>query len=231
MKPFYQEGGITLYHADWRNVPKDLLTCDHVITDPPYAPDCHRNAKTNKNSKTKNKDGKKLIDFEHITEADFVHVIQSALKLADRWVVLTCDHVHAYSCLSYPEFIRLGAWVKIAPMPQISADRPGSGHESILIMHRTGRSKRWNGGGKPAIYTYEPERKGIPTQKPLPLIQDFVQDFTDKGDVIVDLFAGAGTTLLACKNLSRQAVGVELEKWKCERIVQRLSQEVFDLGV
>lgn len=555
MKPYYQENGITLYHGDWRKLPGDLLHCDHMITDPPYAPNCHKNAKTNKDAVQKDKGGKKLIDFEHITVSEFKTSLATLIGFTKRWIVLTCDHAHAYACLDWPEFVRLGAWClsggtwlyvktdvsgeclmtakdlfrlkrsdiklwngkkwtrvtgmsesprhgseiefilrsgetisctvdhafptnrgllkaseiktgdklirvklpesnsatksvidvdaawlaglylaegsrksyekcamnfslhkkevllwksinriagkfggsascttdgnkmhvvvyggipmaiidelisgntahhkclspvvwrqgnsflnaildgylsgdgsydqkndrwrlgfcrnynlerdlrticarlgfhisltplfatckgkrfpkfggsliktkrgtpwdrdeseikkirksrcrmvydigvadephifatasgilthncKIAPMPQISADRPGSGHESILILHKQYIKKRWNGGGKPAIYTYEPERKGIPTQKPLPLIQEFVQDFTDKRDIILDPYSGAGTTLLACKNLGRQAIGVEKEKAKCDRIIRRLSQSVLDLGV
>jgi hypothetical protein len=49
---------------------------------------------------------------------------------------MTCDYKHAALMYGAPEFIRLGAWVKANPMPQISADRPGQGFETVLILPR-----------------------------------------------------------------------------------------------
>ena len=36
MKPYYEHGGITIYHGDCREVLPTLGPVDHVITDPPY---------------------------------------------------------------------------------------------------------------------------------------------------------------------------------------------------
>lgn len=48
-----------------------------------------------------------------------------------------------------------------------------------------------------------------PTQKPLPLIERFIEVFTDENDVVIDPVAGSGVTLLAAKNLNRRAYGFE----------------------
>jgi site-specific DNA-methyltransferase (adenine-specific) len=51
-----------------------------------------------------------------------------------------------------------------------------------------------------------------PTQKPVPLLERFIELFTDEGDVVIDPVAGSGVTLLAAKNLNRRAYGFEIKK-------------------
>lgn len=54
-----------------------------------------------------------------------------------------------------------------------------------------------------------------PTQKPVPLLERFIELFTDENDVVIDPVAGSGTTLLAAKNLNRRAYGFEIKKDFC----------------
>ena len=51
-----------------------------------------------------------------------------------------------------------------------------------------------------------------PTQKPVPLLEQLIRIFTDKGDVVIDPCAGSGSTLRAAANLLRRAYGFEIKK-------------------
>lgn len=54
-----------------------------------------------------------------------------------------------------------------------------------------------------------------PTQKPVRLLEQLIETFTDPGDVVVDPCAGSGTTLLAAANLGRRSFGFEIKKEFC----------------
>ena len=51
-----------------------------------------------------------------------------------------------------------------------------------------------------------------PTQKPVTLLKELIETFTDEGDVVIDPCAGSGTTLRACRELNRNSYGFEISK-------------------
>lgn len=50
-----------------------------------------------------------------------------------------------------------------------------------------------------------------PTQKPIAVLSNLIQIFTDEGDVVIDPVAGSGSTLIAAHNLNRKAYGFEIK--------------------
>jgi adenine-specific DNA-methyltransferase len=50
-----------------------------------------------------------------------------------------------------------------------------------------------------------------PTQKPVPSLKPVIEAFTEPDDIVLDPFAGAGSTLLAAKILGRRYIGIELD--------------------
>ena len=51
-----------------------------------------------------------------------------------------------------------------------------------------------------------------PTQKPVPLCEYLIKTYTNEGDVVLDNCMGSGTTGVACKNLNRKFIGIELDE-------------------
>ena len=66
-----------------------------------------------------------------------------------------------------------------------------------------------------------------PSQKPIKLIKELILEHTKEGDTIFDPFLGSGTTAVACKQLKRNYIGIEISEKYCEIARQRLRQEVL----
>lgn len=74
-------------------------------------------------------------------------------------------------------------------------------------------------------------KRGLhPTQKPIELMRYLVKTYTNPGAVVLDCYAGSGTTLVACKQTGRHYIGIEKEQRYAEIGNARLHQEL-PLGV
>lgn len=212
-------GNATLYLGDCLEILPTLPKVDAVITDPPYSDRTHRMAKTNKGAGH----AVKLVTFDAIDPEQFAYAMRLCLQCSLGWVIATCDFRHIHAVMDWPEFIRLGAWVKPNPMPQISADRPGQGFETVAILHSGDTPKAWNRGGRAGVWTFSPETSAmVPTQKPIALANAFVGDFTLHGQTILDPFMGSASSGHAALRNGRKFIGIELDHARfsiaCERI-------------
>lgn len=239
MTPYYEREGITLYHADCMDVLPTLERVDHVLTDPPYEAEAHTLQRRTKETFAPQVGGRdmrpatvKAVDFAPMTCATRLAVSREFGRLARRWTLVFCQaeavgEWRAALVAGGLSWRRACVWVKPDGPPQLSGDRPGMGYESIACAHAEGRSQ-WNGGGRLGVFRCatksdpDSERTGHVTQKPLILMRDLVSLFTDPGELILDPFAGSGTTGVAAFNLGRKAILIEREEKYCEVAAKRL---------
>ena len=60
-----------------------------------------------------------------------------------------------------------------------------------------------------------------PTQKPVGLLREILEDFTEENASVLDCFAGSGSTLIACEVSNRTCYAMELSTGYCEKIIER----------
>ncbi len=65
-----------------------------------------------------------------------------------------------------------------------------------------------------------------PTQKPVPLFEYLIKTYTNEGDNVLDNCMGSGTTGVACKNLNRNFIGIELDDKYFEIAKERIEKYI-----
>lgn len=212
---------------------------DHVVCDPGYSEHTQANVRRGKRAKADISVPVELT-FEAATT---VRMLQWADKIATatrRWALVKSDHEGSHGWRvalerAGMEYVRSMPWIRTGDWelgpeqpaqsgtPQMTGDRPSVGHEIIVLAHRRGVRKRWNGGGKHGVYTaavMRGEHRFHPTQKPLALLLQLLEDFCNPGETIWDPFCGSGTTLAAAKQLGMFAVGSDYDP-KCVDYTRR----------
>jgi site-specific DNA-methyltransferase (adenine-specific) len=136
--------------------------------------------------------------------------------------------------------IQSGGWVWRGVIPWYKPNtRPQSGRFTAQCEYAV-----WGSNGAmpvdrtrgtfPGFYEYQPERnKEHVTQKPLGLMRDMVA-IVPEGGIVLDPFAGSGTTGVACVNSNRLFIGVEMTKHYADVAAARFraaaAQGVLDFG-
>ena len=220
------DGRAKLFLGDCLKILPTLPKVDSVITDPPYG-DMATHGKHLSSVTLKKGESRQVLGFDGITKDTAVELARSWVEKANRWVVFTCEWKYAHALDEAGLLVRLGIWRKPDGAPQFTGDRPGTGWEAVAVCHRPGR-KRWNGGGSHAFWQWPKGQNetGHPTGKPLGLFLDFVNDFTDQGETILDPYMGSGTTGVACVRLGRQFIGIEKEERYFKIAVKRIIREL-----
>lgn len=210
MKPYYDEGGIVIYHGDSREILPEIPPADILATDPPYGMNFQSNYRTVKHMEIA---GDGALDVDLILKC--IAMARRAAYVFCRW-----DNLK-----EMPPPKSVIAWVKNNwSMGDLQHEHgrqweaccfyPRGGHEfikripDVIVAPRTGNELH-------------------PTEKPVTLLAQIIA--ANVGEIILDPFMGSGTTLRAAKDLGRKAIGIELEEKYCEIAARRMGQEVLAL--
>ena len=96
-------------------------------------------------------------------------------------------------------------------------------HEPITFGWKTNGTHKFYGGFKTTVLEYDKPLKSElhPTMKPIPLLSELINNSTQEGDIVLDVFGGSGSTLIAAEQLNRTCYMMELDPHYCDIIIAR----------
>jgi len=190
---------------------------DLVLTDPPYGIN-YDNKDLNRQSpenfgKIENDNG----------EIDYLNLITEFQRISK--MVIVFGAINFMQDLPYK-----GIWICWDKRTKIEADKVfGSPFELAWCNKISGYDKiyRIMHGGVINADRKELKKRVHPTQKPVELMKRIIEDFSKEDDIVLDPFLGSGTTAVACKQLKRNYIGIELSEEYCFIAKKRLEQDVL----
>ena len=93
----------------------------------------------------------------------------------------------------------------------------------------TAYTQKWTNYPKTVQKFSRPDKGRFhPTQKPVALMEYLIKTYTNEGETVLDFTMGSGTTGVACKNLNRNFIGIELDKDYFEIAKNRINNTVYN---
>jgi site-specific DNA-methyltransferase (adenine-specific) len=219
-EPYYQDDQVTLYHGDCLEVDA-WLRADVLVTDPPYgmavvegsnrlnkhlaiAGDGDTNARDEALQRWGSRPG--LVFGTWRVEKP--QGVRNCL-VWDKGTDLGMGVLTTPWGLSHEEIYAIGEWPPLIPGGRVREGGTPCRSPSVI------RCNKPNNASSSRVVEH-------PTPKPVALLERLLLKVP--AGIIADPFAGSGSTLIAARNLSRKAIGVEIEERYCEVIAARLSQ-------
>lgn len=202
---------------------------DLIFTDPPYGMSYEPGDKgsTKKGAKVK---AHGMILNDDKTGDDLTNLVYDALsnaKLASK------QNAAAYVCFSWRTWVAfeqalLKADFKISNCIVWDKKSIGIGNSHYRYQHEFifySKGDKWN-GGKNKSDVWELSRGSNlnyvhPTQKPVELIEMAIENSSNNKQIVIDVFGGSGSTLIACENTNRKCYIMELSENYCDVIIER----------
>lgn len=211
-----------LLNQDVREVFKTIPdnSIDLVVTDPPYKTTSRGNAGTSGGMLQKdiNKKGQ-VFKHNNIKPQEYIPELYRVLKDGSHCYIMT-NHVNLQEMLNVAtesgfKFIKCLIWDK---GNKIMGQYYMSSFEYILFL-RKGKAKKINHCGTadilrvPNIKLKGEDGKNLhDTEKPVELMKIMIDNSSQEDDIVFDPFMGIGSTGVACLELNRRFIGVELDE-------------------
>lgn len=210
---------------------KKQIKVNHIITDPPYNISCKNNFNTLKRTR-------QGIDFgEWDKNFDLFSWIPKYEKILDKdgSMIVFCSYRYMSFIIDIMEKNNLVVkdvliWRKTNPMPRNINRRYVQDMEFAIWAIKKGskwtfnkdETKPYMRGFFETSLVMGNERTSHPTQKSLKLMEELIKIHTNENETILDPFMGSGTTGVACLNLNRKFIGIELNEDYFDIAIDRL---------
>lgn len=230
-------GDATLYLGDCREILNQIGLCDCAMFDPPYEAHMHaakRGKKAFGSQRRIRIDGHANpppVNFPSIDGMREV-VTPRLVGITQGWFLAFCTPEGVTPWRDAIEeagakYKRACIWNKPDSAPQFNGQGPAMGAEMFVTAWCGDGHSRWNGGGRRNVFTHntnQSDRHGAhPTEKPISLMVELVDLFTNPYEIVLDPFMGSGTTGVACLKRHRRFIGIEKDprffEIACERIL------------
>jgi len=206
---------------------------DLILTDPPYQISRKSNFTNNSDNKKFNNISlefgdwdKDELDIENLFK-EFTRVLKvggSLIIFYDIWKSKDLLQMANKYGLQQP---RVCQWVKTNPVPVNSKSNYLSNAIEFFFTFVKKGKPTFKSKYDKGIYEYPichgKERTIHPTQKPLSLIKDILEKHSNENDVVLDCFAGSGTIGVACKELKRNYILIEMGSDYYDIIMSRMN--------
>ena len=239
--PTISEDGCEFYCGDGLDA-ADLMqdrTVDLLLTDPPYGISRRYTCETQIPRRLR-KNGSDFImpkgffgDWDG--PIDPKAWTKRVLPKVAGWAVIFCAQAQIgeyCDILNDHKFVAVGpmVWQKTNPVPFNHKYKPINAWEALVVGKRPGTA--FNGELVHNVFLYKspsPQQRIHPTQKPLPLIAEFIRLFSSQGNLVFDPFAGSATTVVAAHEHKRRVVAYEKDQDLYRLATQRLAAETTKL--
>jgi len=186
-------GGQVLLQGDCLEVMPGLGRVDAYIMDPPYEAEAHGDMRRSRLNGVATRDP---LSFAPIDESVRRAVATYAAKCSG-WSITFCqpEAVTLWRDVlvdAGAKYRRAMVWCKPDSAPQFNGQGPAQGYESIVAAWCGSGVSRWNGGGRRGFFIHPQVAGrfgGHKTEKPIALMKELVELFTNSGDRLV-LWAG-----------------------------------------
>jgi len=194
---------------------------DMVFTDPPYGVDYQGGALT-KRTKLDN-DQKNTNIYEDVIPMIYLFSIDKAPIYI--WHAAGYADMASHLWDNNLEIRSQIIWNKnMAQFGALSAQYKQK-HEPCFYCYKKGQSPNWYGPtNEVTVWDIKRESKNEyhPTQKPIELPERALNNSSKINDIVLDLFGGSGSTMVAAHQLKRKCYGMELDPKYCQVIVDRM---------